>query len=287
MGSYAIALVQLSLALLVASVGLRAQWRDLLSVMGHPSSLLRAILAINLVGPAVAAAIMMLLPLAPVVKVGILAMAISPLAPLALGKMLKAGSDASYAVGLYVAVLLVSIVSVPITVGLLRILFGGSANVPVGEVARLVLLSGVAPLAAGLILGQLERRLSLDLAAILNRTGVIILIPFVVIILVNSGYDLIKLVGNGVLAAIVCITGAGIAAGHWLGGSGPAHRASLAIATATRHPGMAALIVHRNLDDRTAMVAIVLFLLVGSLMSAIYQLWLKRGAARGRRASAR
>jgi BASS family bile acid:Na+ symporter len=91
-------LVQLSLMLIVAAVGMRARWRDVTSVSRHPRLLLRGMVAVNLVVPLVAVAMLAMLPIAPPVKAGVVIMAVSPLAPFTPGRMLKTGAEASYAV---------------------------------------------------------------------------------------------------------------------------------------------------------------------------------------------
>jgi BASS family bile acid:Na+ symporter len=81
------------------------------------------------------------------------------------------------------------------------------------------------------------------------------------------------LVGDGTVVVINLTVLAGIAAGHWLGGPNPSHRAALAQAAATRHPGIAALIAHRNFDNPQVVLAIMLFLLVSVVLSALYGRW--------------
>src|SRR6187399_2992562 len=99
-----------SLFLLVMSVALQAHWRDLTLVLRRPALLVRGFVAVNLVVPGVAIVVLALLPLEPAVEVGIVAMAVSPLAPLVPGKMLKAGADTSYAIGLFVTLILLAVI---------------------------------------------------------------------------------------------------------------------------------------------------------------------------------
>ena len=273
-------IVQASLALIVASVGLQAQWRDLQCVVRRPGVLLRAILAVNLVVPLVAVLALLALPVEPAVKAGIVIMAVSPLAPLAPGKMLKAGAGQSIVVGLYFTLIVIAVLLVPATLALLSWMFGVEATLPVGIIAGFVFSTVLLPLAVGLLIATLLPRHAAALARWAYILGMLILLPLVIAIVWRTGSQLLGLFGDGTVAAIVVTVAAGLAAGHLLGGPDPANRMALAAAAATRHPGIAALVANRNFDDRRVMLAVILFLLVSILVSAVYEAWAKRRIGR-------
>ena len=67
------------------------------------------------------------------------------------------------------------------------------------------------------------------------------------------------------------------AAGHLLGGADASVGATLAIASAMRHPGVALAIVARNvLDDDHASAVVLLYLLVAAVLTTGYGLWCSR-----------
>jgi len=66
----------------------------------------------------------------------------------------------------------------------------------------------------------------------------------------------------------------GLAAGHLLGPD-PGDRAALALSTATRHPSIALLIAGGNAAEPAVKAAILLFVILGLLASALYQRWFK------------
>jgi BASS family bile acid:Na+ symporter len=73
---------------------------------------------------------------------------------------------------------------------------------------------------------------------------------------------------------------AGIAVGHWLGGPDDDDRSALALATATRHPGVALAVLHATMPaDKTPAVVVILYLLVASLAAAPYVAWRRRRRA--------
>lgn len=264
--------IQVSMILVVASIGLQSRWRDLTYTFTRPGLLLRGFAAVYVVVPAVAIALVMMLPLEPIVKVGIAAMAVSPLAPFAPGKMLKAGADTDFVVGVYVALLVLAIVMVPATLALLTMLFPRAVVVGPGPIAWLILTSILLPLAAGLLIARLAPSLAPKLSRIFSLVAYLALLAALLPILYVGRHMLVDVVGNGALVAIVLTTLAGLAAGHLLGHD-PNHKVALAQAAATRHPGIAALLLHHNVDDRRAMVAVIMFLLVSIVVSALYAKW--------------
>ena len=263
--------IQLSLLLLVASVGLRAQWRDLVSVFTQPSLLIRGVVAVNVIVPAVALVMVWALPIEPIVKIAIFVMAVSPMAPFLPGKMLKAGADSSYVVGLYCAIMLLAVILVPATIALAAAISGKTVSAPVGELAKLVALSVLLPLGAGLGTAMLAPAFARRAASIANLVAILALLPIVVLILVKSWSGLGALFGNGALLAIVVTLVAALAAGYMLGGPDRGNRIALALAAATRHPGIAILILKHNSDDQRAVLTVILFLFAGIIVSSIYQ----------------
>jgi BASS family bile acid:Na+ symporter len=78
-------------------------------------------------------------------------------------------------------------------------------------------------------------------------------------------------VANGAVLAIVAFVLAALAIGHRLGGPTPAHRTALAFSMASRHPGLAILIVQTNFPaERLALAAALLFLLINILATIAY-----------------
>ena len=266
-------LAQISLVLIVASVGLDSKWRDLVYAFRRPGLLLRAFIAVDVVVPLVAIVMMLLLPMELAIKRGIVVMAASPLAPFALGKMLKCGADAGFVIGVYVALLVIAIVAVPATFALLETMFPGAATISIAAIAGFVLNWVLLPLAAGLAVASFAPVTAPRLARMASLIGNIAILIVFVSILVVTGPQVITLIGDGTLLAITVTVTAALAAGHWLGAPKPQHRMALAHAAATRHPGIAALIVRANYDDKKVMLAVVLFLLGSMIICAIYDKW--------------
>jgi BASS family bile acid:Na+ symporter len=273
-------LVQGSLILFMAAIGLRARWRDVVASLGNPGSLIRGVIAVNIVVPLVAIIMCSLLPIERETRIGIIVMAVSPLAPFIAAKMMKVGLTASEAIGLYVSLALLSVIIVPVTVALLSAIYPADATISVGAVTKLVAVLVLLPLAVSLVISEVAPGLAKRLAPIFLGVAVVVLLLFLVLVLYKQGGHMIALIGDGTLLAIVVTVAAGLAAGHLLGGPRLADRESLAFAAATRHPGIAALIANANFHDPRVLVAIILFLLTSVVVSAIYQQWVKRSVAK-------
>ncbi|MBS0326628.1 MAG: Na+-dependent transporter [Proteobacteria bacterium] len=267
--------VTASLLLIVIGLGLRATFADALSLFRglfrRPHRLLRSIAAIYGVVPLAAVVVVLVFDVPPPVKVALLAMAISPLPPLLPGKQMKFGGRASHAYGLLVAIALVAIVVAPLAVDVLGWLFRRDLQVGTDAIARTVAMSVLAPLAVGLTVrwrfpGAAER-----MAPWVTRSGTALLVVAGVLILINAWPAIVSLLGSGAVVAFAVVSVVAVAAGHLLGGPDPAGRTVLAIASPMRHPGVALVIARATFpDDSLAPAAILLFLLVGVVVTSVY-----------------
>lgn len=279
MKQYIPLIIQIALFLLVSSVALRARWRDVLAAANDPKMLGKAVIAVNVVVPLVAVILCALLPLEPAIATGIVIMAVSPLAPLVPGKLLKAGMHASAVIGLYVVLILAAIVLVPATLALLSALFPADATVSPLAIAELIATRVLVPAVAGLVVAEIAPDFAERLAGPFSIAGSLALALILVLILYAQGGQIVSLVGDGAIVAIVLTTVAGLVAGHLLGGPDQVGKTSLALAATTRHPGIALMIANANFTDKRVGLAVMLYLLASVVVGSLYQAWLKRSNA--------
>ena len=90
--------VQGSLFLLIFAVGVQSSPADLSYVAQRPSLFVRGFIAVNVVVPACAVLLCLAFSVDRLTEAGIVIMAVSPLAPFAIGKMLKTGADRAYVI---------------------------------------------------------------------------------------------------------------------------------------------------------------------------------------------
>ena len=269
-------LLTLSLAGLVVGVGLNASRHDLLYVLRRRGLLLKAILAVNVIPVTAAIALTYFLPLELVVKAGIILMAISPVPPLVPGQELAVGARRQYAYGVYVAMVLLTIVVVPIALWVGGLVFGREATIPFMTLAKTIATGVLLPLAVGMVVRWLAPAFAARAAPWLFRLSMLLVGLVFLPILVGIWPAIIHLVGKGALVVMAMVVVIALAGGHVLGGPEIQDRATLAIASSVRHPGIAMMLANANFENKGVTAAVLLFLLVGVVVGIPYKLWIKR-----------
>ncbi len=274
-------LVALSLAGLVLAVGLNSSPGDLRYVLVRPKALVRAILAVLVIPPIAAGVLLPTLPLPTAVKAAVMLMAISPVPPLVPGKELAVGGRKAYAYGLYVAMALLTVVSVPAVLAIVARIFDRDVTIPWAAITRTVLIGVLIPLAIGCAIRRLAPTLAERSWRLVYRLSLALVLLAFAPVLVIAWPSVIEQIGNGAVAVIALVTLIALAGGHLLGGPALGDRATLAVASSVRHPGIAVMIAGASGMDRSVTAAVLLFLLVGLVVSLPYTVWVKRRGARG------
>jgi BASS family bile acid:Na+ symporter len=263
--------IQISLALIVFALGLQSRIRDVTGLLAQPGLLARSLAAMYVIVPAIVIAVCASLDLDHSLEVALIVLALSPVPPFLPGREVKAGGDASYAVGLLVIAALVSLVFVPVGVYLVSHLFGRSGAVAPGIVAKVVVTSIFVPLAAGVVVRWLAPTLSAKVARPLTTFAMLLLVVACLPVLYASRHALAGLIGNFSIVAIIVLTILAVLVGHWLGGPQPDDRTVLGLSAAMRHPGMAMALAHTLApDDKLIPAAVLLIVLVAFIATIPY-----------------
>lgn len=269
--------IRASIGLIVFGLALTASSQEALYLLRRPGQLLRSLLAMHVIMPLFAAVLAALFNLHPAVKIALIALALSPVPPVLPKKQLKAGGRASYAVGLLVAAALLAIVFVPVAVEFLERAFALPLHMAPAAIARLVFITVLAPLVVGIIVRRVVPGIAERIAQPISLVATALLVVSVLPILFTAWPAMVSLVGNGTIIAIVAFSLVGLAAGHRLGGPDPDDRAVLALATASRHPGVALAIASANFPGEKLVPAAVLwYLIVSAIVSIPYLTWRRR-----------
>ncbi len=269
--------IQLSLALMVFSIGLGATMRDVTYLFRRPRLLLRSLLSMNVVMPLFAVVLAKAFDLLPVVKGALVLLAISPLPPIFPKKALKAGGEFSYTIGLLVAATLIAIVFIPLAMELLQRAFDIPLQMGPAAVLALVLWNLLLPLAVGVAVHRLAPAFAERTANPIGQIGGILLLVALLPILVRVWPAMMSLIGNGTIVAMLVFALVALATGHLLGGPNPGDRTVLALSTATRHPGIAIAIASANFpNQKLAPAAVLLYLLVSAIAAKFYLVWAAR-----------
>jgi len=266
--------VLLSIMLIVFGFALRSTAREATSLFRKPSLLLRSLLAMNVLMPLFAASMVGVFALHPAIGIALVAVAVSPVPPFLPGKQLKLVLRRDYVIGLLGASSLLSIVLAPLTVALLGFLFSRSARIAPLAIAQMVAMTVLLPFSLGILLHRFAPAFADRASPLAAKLGLLLLLVAFVPVLKTLWLAMVMLIGNGTLVAITAFTAVGLTVGHLLGGPDPDDRTALALATASRHPGVALLIATGNFPNQKLIApALVLYVLVGAIASVPYTRW--------------
>ena len=233
------------------SVGLRASPQDATYLFRRPGELTRALLAMNVLMPLFALALISIFDFTPAVRIALVALSLSPIPPPVPAKGVKSGGSASYAMGLQVAIGSLAIIFVPLAIAAIGQVRGVVLQANIARVAssRLCLDS---PSHRGRHLGDkrapaFAERIARPLTSI-SGLGVV---ACIIVVWIASAPAMWSLIGNGTVIAFAAFVLVGLAVGHVLGGPVPQNRTALAIATASRHPGIALILARANFPAET------------------------------------
>jgi BASS family bile acid:Na+ symporter len=267
-------ILQASIAVLVFTVGLETQPHELTWLLRHPKRLALSLACMNLVMLALAVAIVLLFPLKGAVKLALMALALSPIPPVLPRKLMKAGGSHDHVVALLFSAAIFAIAWIPVAgVGLDRI-FPAHISIPPVAVAKVVSITVLGPTIAGVLVRRLAPGLAARVAAPASAIATVLLLAGLGLMLGKAAPAMLALVGDGTLLAIVLFLVLGLLAGHLLGGPAPADRSVLALATASRHPGVALAIAQLTFPaERSVLAALLLYLVTGAVVTLPYVRW--------------
>ncbi len=271
-----------SIVLSVFAIGLDSAPSDVVYLLRRPGKLARSLLAMDVVMPVLAASIVAAFDLNTAVEVALVALAVSPAPPILPRKQIKAKGEPSYAIALLLLAAAVAVIFVPVAVELLGHFFQMQAHMQPWPIAALVLMTVFAPLTAGILVRRFLPAIALRISRPAAHVGAATLLLCFAPVVFTAWPAIVALIGNGTVAAIAAFLIAGLLVGHVLGGPDSQDRTVLALATATRHPGVALAIATTNFPQQKAVLpAILLYLILGVLITIPYVMWRKRVAARG------
>ena len=263
--------------LLVLGIGLKATISDAFYLFRRPGQLLRALVAMDVVVPAVAIALAATFPLELPVKIALVTLSLAPLPPTFSKKPLKAGGSVSYTVGLFVAVTLIAVFFIPLALDLISKFTGVPLQMSSASLWILVLESLLLPLIVGVVIHQLAPSFADRAAGPVVTVATVTLLIGVIPILIKVWPVMMSLVGNGTVVVMAVLAVVALAAGHLLGGPDPEDRAVLALSSAARHPAIAIAIAHVNFpDQKLAPAAVLLYVLVSGIVTVPYLKWVAR-----------
>ena len=263
-------LLKISVGIIILAIGMDSTLREIAYLWRRPGLLFRSVLAMYVLVPLAALALVKVLALPPGVEIGLLVLAVSAGAPLLPRKLLNIG-DGAYIFSLVVTSTLLAIMLVPVWLAVLGPQFGNPPNLESSRVAWVLAKSFLLPLALGMLVRWLfpavaERigdRLMAVAGLLLTVCALLLLLLHWDVLLEASVSGVLTLAGLIVIALVI---------GHLLGGPAEEDRTALAIACSTRHLGIAVLVAASLPGPRTAVI-IAAYILTSAVISIPYLRW--------------
>jgi len=248
-------------------------------VLARPGKLARALFAVIVGVPAAALVIARAFDFERWVQIGIVLMAVSPGAPIALRRSLDAGGSHRFAPVLQILLALLAIASMPLWIAALNHVYAGNADISPWQVARQVFFAQLLPLCLGMGCRAAWPERARRWAASLARLARLLLVVLTLLALIDV-WQVVFDAGPRVALAIAVLTVAALALGHALGGPDPGTRTAVAISSALRNPGLALLVATINGAAPAATRTVLTYLVVAALTVAPYAIWHQRFSGR-------
>jgi BASS family bile acid:Na+ symporter len=271
--------VAVALFAVMFSLGLTFTMRELREAWRTPGPLGRGLFAVLVAVPVLALGVVRAFDLPRLTEIGIVLMAISPGAPIALRRSLGAGGHHAFAPSLQIVVVVLAVASMPLSIAFLNHLYSGHANVDPRDVARQVFVAQLFPIGLGMAIRQGAPAFTARIASLAGKLAAGLLVLAVVVVLLSL-WDATARAGVQALGAIATVTVGALAIGHTLGGGDPAVRTALAFSCAARNPGLALLVATQNNAPPAVSGTILAYLLVSVLTIVPYEVWRRRVARR-------
>jgi bile acid:Na+ symporter, BASS family len=277
-GTVLVFLLQGAIIASVLALGLNASASDILYLWHRPGLLLRSFIAMYFVMPVIAGLLVLLMPLPPGHKLGLVLVAISAGAPLLPKTMLKLGCNPPYVYSLLVSTCLAAVLTIPSSLAVLSPILPQNARESPLPVAAVVARTFLAPLAVGMLLRRLAP-LTVDRirGAVLLVAGLVLVTVLLSLLVLN--FSAVLEVDLPSFGAIAILTFAGLAVGHLLGGPEPGNRTCLALASSTRHLGLAAVIALTSFHAARPLPIVLVFMAVSIVATTLYTYWHKKQLA--------
>jgi len=209
------------------------------------------------------------------VAVGIILMAISPGAPVALRRALDAGGNREFAPALHLAIVMLAVVTIPASVAILDWIFAADFTVTPFHIGRQVFFAQLLPMALGAALRAVRPSLAAKLETPLGRVGNVLLLLLALAVLADLP-SIITAVGWVPTIAGVAMTLCALAIGAAFAWRDAEVRPAAAVAAAMRNPGLALVIATVNHVPPAVTAAVIGYALgLGVTMVAFVQ-WSKR-----------
>ncbi len=266
LGSYA----QLTIFLLMLTIGLEEGFNNLSILWRRIPLLIRCLIASFIIVPLSAMLIVSIVPMVTSARIGLLAMAICPGAPLTYKKLTGMKASTALAGSFQTTTSLFAILVVPVWVTIFSGIYPNQATVEASDVFQQVMTVQFIPILLGIAINKWFPSLADNLLEPMSKISSIMFLGFAIILLVIALPMVLK-VGIVTVIGVVFFITAAILAGHFLGGPEPETRLAIGLANSTRNAGLALALATMNFKDKPGILgAIAAIALLAFVADAIY-----------------
>jgi BASS family bile acid:Na+ symporter len=266
----------ITLISLMLNAGLLCNRDHLMAVLKHYGLIGRALLANFVVVPILGVLAVKLFALNDEIATGLLLMAIAPGVPFVVfSASRKKGGSLGFAIALAFLMPLISIVTIPFTARLV-LPTAEEAQLPVAQFLTTLVLFQLIPLIVGIIVGEVAPSLAGRLARPLGLLFLVALVVLLVMLAPAIMKAITSVYGSRGMLAMLVVVVLSVATGWLLGGPEPEFRRTLGIATALRNIGLCALIAAASFPDTLVAPAVMVYLIVQIIVSALVGAYFKR-----------
>ena len=272
----------LSVAVIVFAQGLKISPGQVLSYFKQrPWLILRSLVAVVVLVPAAALAVILLLKPAPDVAIGLAILVACPPAPLMFKAAPNVGAgNAAYMASLHLILASLAIITVPLSLYLLALPLKFHADVDLLTMAWILGRTILIPILLGMAVRSFFQKFADTMGPKFDKIGSYGLIIVVLCAFAASIHWLIKMDLWSYLVMVI-VSAVGLAIGHWFGPHDPHERTTLAVESGVRHPVLAITIAVSTLTRQAALPVLVPCVLVFIVGAMIYMVWQRKRLAGG------
>jgi BASS family bile acid:Na+ symporter len=262
------------------SLGLLLEREQFAAALERRIILAAIVFAVVVPVPALAVLAVKLFSLEGAVAAGIILVAISPGAPVALRRSLDAGGHRDVAPALHLSIVLLAVLTVPLTMRILDWIFAKDFDAPPMHIGRQIFFAQLLPLALGASLRAWKPALAARIERPLARLGNLFILAVAIMGVVDfpaihATVGWAPAVAGGLMTVVALGVGAAFA------GRDAEMRLAGAVAAAMRNPGIALVLATVNRMPAAVTAAIFAYALgMGVAMLAFVQ-WRRRRRAAG------
>jgi bile acid:Na+ symporter, BASS family len=279
--SVLLAFVTVTIFSLMFSIGVNHSFREVTSLWRRPELLLRSLLAVIVLVPALVVVLLWVFQLPPAVATGLAVLAACPGAPLTYKRVEMAGGDPTYTASLQLTLALLAVVVTPLILGFFHALFElvGEQVAPL-HVVRQVAEVTFLPVVMGLLIQHfapgIAEAMGKPVRMIANALFIVLFVVLIILLIVSPDFRMTLNLGGLPTAVIMIMVGGSLAIGHLLGGPSQEQRSVLAIAGVARNVGLALFIAQMSPYGRNFIPTLLTYMIVGALLAVPYSVWSKR-----------